>query len=101
MGIIRRDSPDTAPPEVQALITKAAEGNLDPIEFCTELETRGIAGAEKLPYLLRAYNLKFEDAKEILIKFHCGSVEEWAEEMREAVDQLSRENIGLDNGRND
>ncbi len=99
MGIIRRDSPDAAPPEVQALITKAAEGNLDPIEFCTELEAHGIVGFEKLPYLLRAFNLKFEDAKEILIKYHRGSVEEWAEETGEVIDQLSLENVGLDDGR--
>jgi len=96
--LMNRHSPDDVPQEVQALITEAKHGELDPMKFCAALEAHGIVGFEKLPYLLRAFNLKFEDAKEILIKFHRGSVEEWAEEMGEVVDQLSREHIGLDDG---
>ena len=93
---MRNHTPDTASPEVQALITAANQGEIDPLKFCAALEASGIVGAEKLPYLLKAF--KFEDAKEILIKYHRGSVEEWAEETGEIIDQLSREDVGLEDG---
>lgn len=99
MSIVRKDSPDDAPPEVQTLMAGARKGELESMEFCKKLEDHGIVGFEKLPFLLKAYNLKFEDAKEILIKFHCGSVDRWAEDIIEVVDQLSKEDIEKSDGR--
>ncbi len=89
-----RNHSTTTPADVQALIESANQGKIDPMKFCAALEARGISGAEQLPYLLKGFEMKFEDAKKILIEQRYGSVDAWAEEMGEIVDELPREDVG-------
>lgn len=84
------------PQEVKGLFAQASEGDITPVEFCKELDRYGITHVQKLLYIRDAFNLSLEQAKRILIEVEYGSVDTWAKEMSNAIENLSPEEAGLE-----
>ena len=75
-------------PEIDALDYRAQQRTITIPEYCRELTNLGIDGIEQMLYIHRAFGLPLGEAKKICIELEYGSVDAWADEMCEAIDEI-------------
>lgn len=81
-------SESNVPNGLKALFTDAREGRIRPPDFCHALAGLGVKGPLAMLYVRDAFGLPLETAKEIVIAAQHGSVDSWAEEIKNAIDEL-------------
>jgi hypothetical protein len=74
--------------DVRSLFTSARENRISPLAFCRSLAELGVNGALAMLYVRDAFGLPLETAKALVIEAQHGSVESWATEIGDAIDEL-------------
>jgi hypothetical protein len=80
---------DQAPREVQALLNRAKQEGISPMDVCQELDRLVIGNAEKLLLICDGLGIPFSEAKEIVARFESGSTAAWGEKMNHAIDEIA------------
>ena len=76
------------PENIKLLFASARENKVSPPDFCRALAGLGVKGALAMFYVRDAFNLPLEKAKALVIETEHGSVESWAQDVGDAIDEL-------------
>ncbi|MEK6300447.1 MAG: hypothetical protein AABO41_06965 [Acidobacteriota bacterium] len=78
-------------PEIKALFERARLRTITIADFCGELTGQGVNPIEHVLYVREAFGITLEEANRICTELEYGSVDNWADQMSDALDSLELE----------
>jgi hypothetical protein len=86
-------------PEIEALDNRARRKEITIPDYCRDLDKLGVDQIEHMLYVHRAFGLSLGEAKRICIELEYGSIDTYADEMCEVIDQIANEMRQRDNSK--